>query len=159
MIKHVHNGVTDYVNKICHVTRGNLSSYNVSKNRTLKTYLEFIQSPHQSDAMLFNGLSFVDQFGGSDARYIIASPMYPEVNGDNYFDYIRDSWWREGASALVNGSTRTKSNLDFNSFKATDKKINEKKISIFQRKLRKLKNNPASFWYDSNVRKVLLRRA
>lgn len=158
VIKKVHNGVIGYINNIYKVMGGDVSLYNVSKNRSLKTYVEFIQSPHQNDALIFNGLSFVDQFGGSDARYLIASPVYPKVSSDNYSDYIRDSWWREGAAVLVNGtSSQRLQQLKGNSRILNNEKISEHNLSIFKRKWRKLKNNPKSFWIDSKIRKIIFR--
>ena len=149
IIDSVHKGVSDYVNKILETLNHRIDIYNVSKNRSIKTYIEFIQSPYAEDAMIFDGLSFVDQFGGSDARYLIASPLYDKVTEDSYADYIRNSWWKEGAASLVNDS-KTHGIAK----KQQCKNIREIKfsnITLFDRKLRKLKNDPKAFLYDSKI--------
>jgi hypothetical protein len=107
---------------------------------------------------MFNKLSFVDQFGGTDSRYIIASPIYPKITSNNYSDFLRSSWWREGASAIVNGTSkqRVQSLTESTPLKSkTSPNLNESYISIYQRKFNKLKNDPLAFLNDSKVRKFI----
>lgn len=155
----VHKGVTDYVDSVLRVLNGNLSAYNVSKNRALNTYVNFIQNPLPSDAKMFDGLSFVDQFGGSDARYLIATPVYKSITQENYNDYVRDSWWREGARSLANEALPISGRI----YKATNAaaifRKDKKGKTIFQRKLNKLINNPVKFFYDARFIRILRNQA
>jgi hypothetical protein len=151
MIDKVHQGVRDYVDTILKVVNGNIDIYDISKNRAINTYVKFIENPFQKDAVMFNALSFVDQFGGSDARFLIASKKYSVVNLDNFSDYLKDSWWREGANAVVNG--RNSVDVKTSSSSKSYKNIDERKISIFKRKMRKLRTNPKGFVSDSKFMK------
>lgn len=145
-INHVHRGVMDFVNDIISTTNGNVQLFNLSKNMSIKTYVSFIERPYKKDASIFNDLSFVDQFGGNDARFLIATKKYSPVTNDNYHSYIKDSWWREGAEAMV---CDTRDNEDRKSFTIIQTPTRRK--SIFLRKLSKLKNNPKAFILDSKL--------
>lgn len=157
VIDQVHKGVEDYVSAILSAVRGDIRLYDVSKNKSLKTYVEFIQNPYPDDARMLDALSFVDQFGGSDARYLIATPKFSPVSQDNFTEYLADSWWREGAKSLVSGRvagsiiSKNKDNIVL--------KMQENHISVFQRKLRKLRANPKGFMMDSKFIKLFRRGA
>jgi len=152
VIRKVHQGIKDYVDTVLKVVNGDVSKYDVSKNKSIHTYINFIQNPHTKDSMMFDALSFVDQFGGSDSRFLIATPKFPDLNYENFSDYIKASWWREGANALVNG--REVLDSDILESSKRDKALTEKKMSIFKRKVRKLKNNPKGFIVDSKLVKL-----
>ncbi|MET4692171.1 HAD family hydrolase [Endozoicomonas lisbonensis] len=153
VINVVHKGVEDYVKVVLRTLNNRIDAYNVSKNRSLKTYIEFIQSPYAKDAAMFDGLSFVDQFGGSDARYLIATPAFNKITADNYSDYIQDSWWREGAASLVNEVSPSNRSYEIKVEKNIDLKIDD--LSIYKRKVKKLKNDPKAFLYDSKLAKLI----
>ncbi|MFT5592342.1 MAG: HAD superfamily hydrolase (TIGR01549 family) [Oceanicoccus sp.] len=152
VIKDVHKGIIDYVETLMKVIGGDISSYNVSKNSSINTYIKFIENPHAKDAEMFDSLSFVDQFGGSDARFLIASPKYSLVDFNNFSDYLKDSWWREGANAVING--RNDTDITSTISVKSSKNLDEKKMSIFKRKIRKLRANPKGFVVDSKLMKL-----
>ncbi|MGN5037037.1 hypothetical protein ACTG2V_03065 [Aeromonas sp. 74A] len=159
VIERVHKGVADYVDNVLRVTNGNLLSYDLSKNASINTYIKFIENPLPLDAEMLDGLSFVDQFGGSDARYLIATPAYHKITRENYNDYIVDSWWREGAKSLINNGYNN-FNEDGVATNITDifkRKYREK--SIAKRKLNKLINNPLKFFNDAKLIKAIVNKA
>jgi predicted HAD superfamily hydrolase len=104
LVNQVHNGVRDYVDDVLKASQGNfIEAYDISKNHSCQFYLDFLSQPYYKDAHIFNNVSFVDAFGGSDTRYLIASPKYPEITADNYAQFVIDSWWREGAQIIAQG--------------------------------------------------------
>lgn len=153
----VHKGCLDYCHKVLDIIGDQISAYDVSSVRAIKTYIEFTKSPYRDDVIMFDKLSFVDQFGGNDSRYLIATPNYKTITADNYSCFLRDSWWREGAEVLINGTGHNRINIasKVGCSPATNNHLNERSLSILQRKMRKLRNNPKSFFIDSFIWKAL----
>ncbi len=98
IIKEVHRGVLDYVDDVINITGSNIEQFSLSKNHCVKSYIDFVTKPFLKDASIFEGVSFVDGFGGNDKRYIICPRECINDSG-----YISNSWWREGAYACING--------------------------------------------------------
>ncbi|TEW52314.1 HAD family hydrolase [Psychromonas algicola] len=152
VVEEVHEGVKDYVSIIKKSVGGNVLIYEVSPTRSLKSYIKFIQSPLLKDAKMFDDISFVDQFGGNNSRYLIPSVLYSKITNANYSDFLKDSWWKEGAKVLVNSNfvsnVESNSNSEILPFK-------EQTLSIYKRKIRKFKTNPRAFLRDSKFLKPI----
>jgi hypothetical protein len=169
LVNQVHNGVRDYVDDILKASQGHfLEAYDISKNHACQFYLDFLSNPYYKDANIFNSVSFVDAFGGSDTRYLIASPKYPDLCSENYHQFVMDSWWREGAQVVAEGP-KFRSNLTPLSLphvkslpQAPVHPLLRKGLNLIakidphlpihpatRRKLRKLVRDPQSFFEDS----------
>ncbi|MDY0403614.1 hypothetical protein [Sulfurovum sp.] len=148
LAKDLHKGILDFSIEYLKIINGNMNMINFSANRAIRNYIEFLKQPGRGDASIFKNVFFVDLFGGRAKRYLIDQINYNKITNLNYTNYLQDSWWREGAAALVDDKKVT-----------AKKKINKQgsELTSFQRKLRKLKRDPQLFFKDIKILKKILK--
>ena len=137
----LHRGIINFSKNYLKVINGDLSYINYSPARAIRNYIAYLKEPGKADASMLKNVYFVDLFGGRAKRYLIDRQNYKKVTNKNYTNYLQDSWWREGAAALINNKEISiKNRINKNS-----------ELSSFQRKLRKLKRSPLEFFRDMKV--------
>ncbi len=101
LIEEVHRGVIDFCRDVVDASAGQPWLFEVSKNDAIRTFARFVAKPSRVDAKLLDGVSFVDAFGGTPVRYLIASPFLDAVGTANMAAYLKESWWKAGAQAVL----------------------------------------------------------
>lgn len=136
LIEQVHKGARNYVKEVLRITNGNLGLYDLSKNHCVKNYIDFVESPCVKDVRPLIGVYFVDGFGGNDQRFLVSNDA---SLSDDLF--ISQSWWRNGARAIINGTTPMSDYSLLNVGKYENKPKRNKKVRI-RNKLIKLISKP-----------------
>ncbi len=139
LVSELHRGALDFCREALDVCRGRIETFDITPDEALRRYLAFVAEPHREDARLLSGVRFVDAFGGSTSRYLIATPLLPS-DGEDADEYVRASWWKAGARALVE--------------RPRGRRLETWRGS-FRRKLKKLSESPRQFVLDMRVLRAL----
>jgi hypothetical protein len=169
VIEEVHRGVLDFCRDVIAASAGQPWLFDISKNDAVRTFARFVQKPSRADAQLLDGVSFVDAFGGAPARYLIATPFLEEAFEANMASYLKQSWWRPGAQAIVDEAPIEGANLTASLPRQVSKQSAAKPVAKppsdgkkaaasaanarrpWERKLRKFLRDPHSFALDTKV--------
>jgi FMN phosphatase YigB (HAD superfamily) len=138
LAEEVQRGVRDFVRDFARATLGRPERVPLSADEAIAPYVSFVTAPDRADAALFEGVSFVDAFGGFEARYLV--PPRPESRGPAAArSYLADAWWKEGARAALALPTLP---------------IPELRLPVagWDRKLRKLQRDPELFFLDAHAK-------
>lgn len=120
-----------------------LPSFDLEAEEVTSIFAAYVTQPSRHDAKIVENLSFADAFGGNAARYLIATPLYEDYRAQRG-DFLRDSWWRNGANAFLNHGAVSAT---------TGRKSPQANPQL--RKLRKLVKSPRRFIADSSMPRKL----
>ena len=99
--REVGRGIRDFVRDAARLLGPQVRAFDQEPETALKAFARYVQQPHLADAMIVHEVFFADTFGGSKARYLIATPsLGPETLAEPQ-GFLRDSWWRGGATAVL----------------------------------------------------------
>lgn len=146
IIEEVHRGVIDFCHDVLQSSgTGGVEAFELPTSVLMRRYTRFVSEPYKKDAEMLSGVSFVDAFGGSTNRYLIATPEYPRITDANFDLFVRKSWWRPGARVLAKGRKSVRQSRDNGIPKG----------GHLERKLRKLEEDPWGFVVDMRILRPL----
>ena len=101
----IEKGIDDYCADFITTLGEDLLKYSPSPERAVLVFRDFIENPKLEDADVVKDVFFVDGFGGSERRYLIDPEIFTadlaSLTKDAASTLVRNSWWREGARALL----------------------------------------------------------
>ncbi len=146
LVAKIHQGVLDFCKDISHASADQPWLFELSKNEALKTFARYASKPARADALMLDGVSFVDGFGGRVTRYLIASPLFGAISSANLNQFVEQSSWKAGARAVAGAAA-----LPPGTKKKTSATPSDSETAPWERKLRKLLRDPKGFALDTKL--------
>lgn len=136
-IKETHSGVLDFIQELLSLK----IDINIEGRESINPYLALLKKPFELDVLMFNKVSFENNYSGRDHSYVV----YFDKNSRKLSSH--KSYWKDWCEE-VEFTEDTKNDFYFNFISFLLKNLNSMKI-LSDKKYNKFLNKPHSFFNDS----------